>query len=229
MDAMFVRLGLAGVGSYASAGDFGSTCNGMPFAGAAWPASSPYVTAVGGTHLTLAGANQRAGEVVWNDLRWLPGRDGGGSGGGGYSTVSARPPFQAGLGIPGNTRTTPDVSAVASAFPGWPVVLAGNWVTDGGTSGSAPLLASAMAIASADERRAHRPPIGPANGLLYALAADRPATMWDVVSGANGYVPRIRGHRAARGYDLASGLGVPRFARVLAALPAPAPGPRGGT
>ncbi len=30
MDAMLVRLGIAGVGSYASAGDFGSTCNGAP-------------------------------------------------------------------------------------------------------------------------------------------------------------------------------------------------------
>jgi kumamolisin len=64
MDALFVRLGLAGVGTYASSGDSGSTCNGQPYAGIAWPASSPYVAAVGGTRLTLNRANQRTSEVV---------------------------------------------------------------------------------------------------------------------------------------------------------------------
>jgi subtilase family serine protease len=49
LDSMLVRLGLAGVGSFASAGDFGSTCDGQPFLGVTWPASSPYLTAVGVT------------------------------------------------------------------------------------------------------------------------------------------------------------------------------------
>ena len=161
MDSMLLRLGLAGVGSYASAGDFGSTCNGRPFSGVAWPASSPYVTAVGGTRLTLAHDNARRGEVVWNDLRWESPTNGGGAGGGGYSVASARPAFQHGLGLHGNRRATPDVSAAASNFPGWPVVLGGHWETDGGTSASAPLIASAFAVLSADQRRAHRPRSGP--------------------------------------------------------------------
>ncbi|HEX4281885.1 MAG TPA: protease pro-enzyme activation domain-containing protein, partial [Solirubrobacteraceae bacterium] len=72
LNSLVVRLGLAGVGTYASAGDFGSTCNGLPYSGVAWPASSPYVTAVGGTRLTLTPANQRLDEVVWNDLEWTP-------------------------------------------------------------------------------------------------------------------------------------------------------------
>ena len=70
-DSLLVRLGLAGVGAFASAGDFGSTCNGQPFPGVTWPASSPYLTAVGGTRLVLDSANARADEVVWNDLEWL--------------------------------------------------------------------------------------------------------------------------------------------------------------
>ena len=137
MDSMLVRLGLAGVGSYASAGDFGSTCNGRPFAGVAWPSSSPFLTAVGGTRLTLNRDNRRTDEVVWNDLRWIS-HDGAGAGGGGFSVASPRPPFQQGLGLAGDKRTTPDVSAAASSFPAWPVVLGGHWVTDGGTSASAP-------------------------------------------------------------------------------------------
>ena len=39
--------------------------------GVAWPASSTFVTAVGGTRLVLNKANERVREVAWNDLRWL--------------------------------------------------------------------------------------------------------------------------------------------------------------
>ena len=223
MDSLLVRLGLAGVGSYASAGDFGSTCDGQPYAGVAWPGSSPFVTAVGGTQLTLSNANQRVNEVAWNDLQWTPASAGGGAGGGGFSAVSPRPPYQQGLGLPGDKRTTPDVSAVASAFPGFPVVLAGNWVTDAGTSASTPLVAAAMANLSANQRRQRRPPIGPANGLFYYLAKRAPSTIFDVVSGNNSYLRRVPGFRAKPGYDLASGLGVPQFAALEASLPAAAP------
>ncbi len=221
LDALLVRLGLAGVGTYASAGDFGSTCDGQPYRGLAWPASSPFVTAVGGTQLSLGAANQRAGEVAWNDLPWESAANGAGAGGGGFSSASSRPPFQRGLGLPGRARATPDVSAVASQFPGWPVVLGGNWTTDAGTSASAPLVAAAMAVLSADQRRSHRPPVGPANGLFYTLAPGTPGTLWDVVSGNNTYLPRVPGYRAKPGYDLASGLGVPEFAALAAGLPAP--------
>ena len=101
------------------------------------------------------------------------------------------------------------------------MVLGGNWTTDAGTSGSAPLVAAAMAILSAGQRRAHRPPVGPANGLFYTLARSTPGTFWDVVSGNNAYLPRVSGYRGKPGYDLASGLGVPQFAAVAARLQAP--------
>jgi hypothetical protein len=111
------------------------------------------------------------------------------------------------------------VSAAASNLPGWPVELGGNWTVDGGTSASTPLVATAMAIISAQQQRRHRPPIGPASGLFYYLAKRAPKTMWDVVSGANGYLRKVPARHAKRGYDLASGLGVPQFALVAAALP----------
>jgi kumamolisin len=174
MDSLFVRLGLVGVGTYAAAGDFGSTWHGQPFRGVAWPASSPFVTAVGGTQLALDRANRRTSEVAWNDLRFESADAGAGASGGGFSITSKRPMFQDGLGLPGDARAIPDVSAVASNFPGWPVVLGGHWVTDGGTSASTPLIATAMAILSADQHRLGRPLLGPANGLLYSLAPDQP-------------------------------------------------------
>jgi kumamolisin len=221
LDSLLVRLGLAGVGTYASAGDSGSSCNGLPYPGVAWPASSPYLTAVGGTRLTLTRANQRRNEVVWNDLEFEKPSNGPGAGGGGYSSHSLRPPYQAGLGLPGKRRTAPDVSAAASSFPGIPVVLGGNWVVDGGTSGAAPLVASAMAVISANLQRRHLPPVGPANGLFYWLAKHRRGTFRDVVEGNNGFLRKVPARRAKRGYDLASGLGVPQFARVAVFVPAP--------
>jgi kumamolisin len=218
LDAILVRLGLAGVSVFASAGDFGSTCNGQRFPGVAWPASSPYLTAVGGTRLVLDAANQRVDEVVWNDLEWLSPDNGGGAGGGGVSAVSARPSYQ--RAVAAGRRAVPDVSAHASMLPGWPVVISTNWVEDAGTSASAPLVAGAFAVLSANERAAGRPPLGPVNGLLYDSA---PQTVFDVVSGDNAYSRKVPGLSATPGYDRASGLGVPRFDVLTTALPPPAP------
>ena len=221
LDSLLIRLGLAGVGAYASAGDSGSSCNGLPYSGVAWPASSPYLTAVGGTRLALTPSNQRLDEVVWNDLKWTPASDGGGAGGGGFSLKSARPPFQLGLGLAGNRRAVPDVSAAASSFPGWPVVLGGHWTVDAGTSAATPLVAAAMAVVSADLQRQHLPPVGPADGLFYYLARCRPGALWDVVKGNNGFFRTVPARYAKPGYDLASGLGVPQFAHVAQLIPSP--------
>lgn len=219
MDSLLARLGLAGVASFGAAGDFGSTCNGRPFSGVAWPGSSPFLTSVGGTRLVLTRANERAEEVVWNDLAWLASEEGGGAGGGGRSAVSARPPYQAGLAVAGRTRAVPDLSAHASMLPGWPVVTAGNWVEDAGTSASTPLLAAGFATLSARLRAAGQPPLGPVNGLIYALAGNGGGPVFDVVSGNNGYEAKVPAQVAGPGYDLASGLGVPRFDLLAAALP----------
>jgi subtilase family serine protease len=230
LNALLVRLGLAGVGAYASAGDDGSSCDGAtypnmrPMHGTTWPGSSPYLTSVGGTRLTLTHANARRDEVVWNDRRWKSPSNSSGAGGGGLSRFSARPPYQRGLGLPGDQRGVPDVSAAASAFPGWPVSLGGYWETDAGTSASAPLVAAAMSIISAKQRRDHRPPLGPTNGLFYELRHHQPASFYDIVRGNNALVPGIPGFSAKPGYDLASGLGVPRFAWIARHLPNPATG-----
>jgi kumamolisin len=222
-EALLVRLGLVGVSVFAAAGDSGSTCNGDDFAGVAFPASSPYLTAVGGTRIVLDPANARVDEVVWNDLPWIQAADGGGAGGGGLSQFSPRPPWQAGLPVAGSRRAAPDVSGHASLLPGWPVALGDNWLGVGGTSAATPLTASALALVSARERAAGRPPLGPASGLLYSLARSNPTLFFDIVSGNNGFDPKVPGINALPGYDMASGLGVPRFDQVAAALPPPAP------
>ncbi len=228
LDALLVRLGLAGVGAYASAGDDGSSCDGArypnhrPMHGTTWPGSSPFLTSVGGTRLTLTRSNARRDEVVWNDRRWKSADNSSGAGGGGLSRFSARPPYQLGFLPPGGQRAVPDVAAAASAFPGWPVSLGGNWEADAGTSASAPLVATAMAIISAEQRRDHQPPLGPANGLFYDLRSQGPKAFFDIVHGNNALVPNIPGFAAKPGYDLASGLGVPEFPWIARHLPTPA-------
>jgi subtilase family serine protease len=222
MDSLLARLGLTGVSSFAAAGDFGSTCNGQPFAGVAWPASSPFLTAVGGTRLALDAANERTEEVAWNDTGWTSAAAGGGAGGGGHSFLSGRPPYQPSSLVGADPRrAVPDLSAHASMFPGWPVVLAGHWEPDGGTSAAAPLLAGAFAVLSARQATAGLPPLGPVNGLVYALRQSAPSTVFDVVSGNTNYSPKVPGHLATPSYDLASGLGVPRFDQLAAAIPPP--------
>jgi subtilase family serine protease len=222
LNSMFVRLGLAGVSAFASAGDFGSTCNGVPHPGVAWPGSSSYVTSVGGTRLVLDAANNRVDEVVWNDLQWLPPNNGGGAGGGGVSAYYARPAYQRAVPLAGTRRMVPDVSAHASTLPGYPVVLGGNWLQDAGTSAAARLVAAAFADVSAAQRGAGRPPLGPVDGLIYWLEQHDPSAMFDVVSGSNGYNRKVPARFAGPGYDLASGIGVPRFDQLGAVLPPPA-------
>lgn len=94
---------------------------------------------------------------------------------------------------------------------------------DGGTSAAAPLVASAVAVISANLRRRHLPPVGPADGLFYYLARHQPRALWDVIHGNNSFLRSIAGHDAKRGYDLASGVGVPNFAKVARELPVLAP------
>ena len=177
--------------------------------GVTWPGSSPYLTSVGGTRLALTSANQRSDEVVWNDLRWLGPSEGGGAGGGGLSLFSPRPPFQTGLGLPGDILLPcPTCPPLLRAFPAGPW----SWAGPGALTAAPappPLVASAMAVISANLRRHHLPPIGPADGLFYYLARTQPSTLWDVIHGSNGFYPSIPADYAKRGYDLASGLGRP--------------------
>jgi subtilase family serine protease len=180
-----------------------------------YPAVSPFVTAVGGTRLTLGPNNARASETVWNDSAF--GVDG--AGGGALSRKEPRPSYQA-RANPVNHRGVPDVSALADVQPGWPVVIAGALEPVGGTSGSTPFTAAATALVISSERSAGRPPVGLANGWFYAAAAAQPSTFFDVTSGNND-LAGVGCCQATVGYDLASGLGVPNWTTLPAALPSP--------
>ena len=112
-----------------------------------FPATSPYVLAVGGTTLhARANAKKQVQitEVVWND--------GPGSGtGGGVSHVTPVPAWQQGI-VPNSInpkhfagRAIPDVAANADLATGYLTMSGGKLGVVGGTSASAPLWASLIA------------------------------------------------------------------------------------
>jgi subtilase family serine protease len=216
IDAVLAMAALAGVSSFAAAGDSGSTTCGSSVGGTtlSYPAVSPFITAVGGTRLTLGKGNVRVTETVWNDSEY--GEDA--AGGGALSRREARPAYQDGF-VPQDHRAVPDVSALADIVPGWPDVLDGTLQPVGGTSGSTPFIAAATALVDASQQAAGHPLIGLANGWFYHAASDKGA-FFDVTVGNND-LDGVGCCQARVGYDLASGLGVPDWAVLPATLPPP--------
>jgi subtilase family serine protease len=139
-DGVFTTpAGHTGITYVAASGDQGAS------GGAAWPASSPDVLAVGGTTLSVAPDGTYLGESVWSGS------------GGGNSFLEAEPAYQRGVQST-STRTTPDVSFVGDPNTGVavyttdPATGLGSWFQVGGTSVGAPAWAAIVAIA--DEGRA---------------------------------------------------------------------------
>lgn len=220
---------LLGISVVAAAGDNGTSMCGAEAsleldAPLVWyPASSPWVTAVGGTRLTLGRNNVRTSEVVWNDLPYTSGPDAqvpGPAGGGGPSAVFTRPWYQLGI-TPSGPRALPDVALLGAIKPGWPVYYGGSLYTIGGTSGAAPFFAANLALMAAQQRQTGYPPLGLVNPWLYSVAAKDGAPFYDVVAGSNA-VQQVGCCAAYAGYDMASGLGAPVMNRLWRSLPMPA-------
>ncbi|MEX1216941.1 MAG: S53 family peptidase [Acidimicrobiales bacterium] len=215
-----IATGVAsGIGSFVSSGDTGSTgCYpngpGTPNYAieAQFPASSRWITAVGGTNLTLSADNHVVSSGAWNDRNYfiasLP-KDGViGSGGGGLSTFFLRQPWQPRMGS-GRFRPVPDIAAFADELPGYFLAYQGTWMTVGGTSASTPLTAAAFALQSSAQAARDRPRLGFIAPLVHGLANGTPeqrSAIVDVVLGNND-AHLVGVYPAVDGYDFASGLG----------------------
>jgi subtilase family serine protease len=207
----------------------------FPFRVNSWPSSDPLVTSVGGTQLHLdATGNRTAPDNVWNDTfdgNVVGDTPSPAASGGGRSAVFARPFYQNGVASEtGRSRGTPDISMSAAVngaavvYLGFPGVTAGYHLI-GGTSEASPLLSGVVAVA---DQAAHRD-LGLLNPTLYGLGDRGPSGIDDVVGGDTtvqftntdlfGGTHTVKGFKADRGYDLATGLGTPDGYRLVGQLP----------
>jgi subtilase family serine protease len=237
-ERQFEVAALTGISVLAAAGDDGSsTCvdqrgNPMRRLAVSFPASSPFVTAVGGTNIALNAANQIVASVVWNDG---PGQAA--AGGGGNSVLFGEPTYQDPFQV-STRRETPDVSMLADLAPGYEIFCTAKpqpcsadhgWLFIGGTSAGTPLLAGGVALADQALREAGQSGLGFVNPLLYSIASSNavlaaPATaasvFSDVTEGSNDLFATKNAPlgccTAAVGYDDATGLGQVNVANLTA-------------
>jgi hypothetical protein len=187
----------AGVAVTASTGDGGF--------GISYPASSPFVTAVGGTSLTTS-ANARG----WAETAW----SGAGSG---CSVDEAKPSFQTNVTTGCARRADADVSAVADPNTGVAVFQtfgATGWQVYGGTSVSSPIIASVYALAGTPG----------ATDTPAAYPYSHTGNLFDVTSGSNGACATTVQCTAGPGWDGPTGFGTPNGTAAFAAGAA-TPGP----
>jgi len=225
-EAFYRRAAQEHVTVFASAGDNGSSnvetdgATYYPFPTVGYPASSPFVTAIGGTTLYADAKGKYQSETVWND----PGCC---AGGGGISQIFREPGYQY-ASLPesvqsqlGGMRGLPDVSYQADCYytfiwvyvsfsgsggPGWAGIC--------GTSEGSPQWAGI----AADLNQFAGRPLGFLNPGIYALGGfHRFGEIGrDITVGNNALldVPGAvaPGYSATPGWDLASGWGTPNVA-----------------
>jgi kumamolisin len=240
---IFQEAAMMGITICCSSGDDGSAAetdsqdnpnalDGLAHVG--FPASSPFVLAVGGTDLRFNDGSVT--EVTWkqgNGRRPFPGGTGtGGATGGGVSTKFGPQSFQSAISIapvdPGAEagRVVPDVAAHAAdngVDVGYYTVFKGSGGPVGGTSGATPLWAALIARINAilvkekgpGKRAGYLTPV-----LYQAGAGGQPvgaSACKDIVTGNNSSAA-AGGFQAGPGYDAVTGWGSPIGSKLLDAL-----------
>jgi kumamolisin len=181
-----------------------------------FPATSPYVLAVGGTTL-----HARKGTNGWTSITEVVWNDGPGSGtGGGISDITPVASWQEGKVPrsinPGNFagRAIPDVAANADPNTGYLVRSGGQFGIVGGTSASAPLWGSLITRINAVLGKR----VGNFNALLYGTIGPA-GVLRDISSGNNDTDGLLNGQfQAGPGWDACTGWGAPDGAKLLNAL-----------
>ncbi len=206
------------------------------------PAAQPFVTAVGGTNLTLSSDNSYQSETVWNGGFF------GGAGGGGISQFWKQPSWQTGPGVQNSysngMRETPDVSLDADPATGFPIYCtagsscnssggifgggsSGGWLTVGGTSAAAPMWAAMVALANEQAAKGGKGPLGFLNPALYKIGSGSHynSDFHDITPSSNTSAPSSNdegfnggAYPVTQGYDMATGWGTFNAAKLAADL-----------
>lgn len=224
--AIFQKAASMGVTVMASAGDDGATnpndyVNQQSYwktPNVSWPASDPYVLAVGGTSLTIKDANGTYdSETAWNDN---------GATGGGLSVLFGEPSYQKkaqNQSLFQGKRGLPDVAFPAdinyllyekSDYGTVDPSKWAHWNLIGGTSASSPCWAGLIAIADQISVQSGGKPLGYIQPGLYSLQGQG---FHDITHGDNNFA-HVAGYQALQGFDLVSGWGTPIADQLLPAL-----------
>lgn len=198
-----------GIGLYFSSGDSGDESVNLGYTSPDFPASSPFVTAVGGTSEAIGADGSYIGEIGWGDIRDqvsggkyvapLPGNEYRGGAGGGVSRNFAEPAYQKGVvpnslarsgatGLP--SRVVPDIADLADPYTGFQIAI--RPITDDATLATGPYeyltyggtsLASPIAAAKAALiQDAGGKEIGFANPAVYLASKALPSGFHDVTA-----------------------------------------------
>jgi hypothetical protein len=220
--AQIDRMVAAGATFFAASGDSGSYGCSTPSApdttpAVDWPASQPSTVGVGGTHVDGDAVTGYAAPTAWS-LSGGAGAYAGSASGGGCSAVAAEPAYQLAMpaqatepscwtGTGPHVRAVPDMAALADPNTGYAVYdSVDGWVPVGGTSLAAPLSAAGLAVYLSSQADKH------GVGNILSVAYQHQEAFTDVTSGSNGQ------WSAQTGYDLVTGLGVPNWRLLGAAI-----------
>jgi len=172
-----------------------------------FPASSPWVLAVGGTE-TIAREQRLVSEIAWSD------KDGSFATGGGVSDLFSQPDWQAHANVPlrnagSSGRGVPDVAAVASPKSGALLVVDGKQTLLGGTSISAPIWAGLILLMN--QGLGHN--VGYLTPRLYQEIG--PAGVMRAITEGDNSIGGVKGYSAGPGWNAVAGWGSPDGTKLL--------------
>ncbi|XP_034615097.1 tripeptidyl-peptidase 1 isoform X2 [Trachemys scripta elegans] len=222
----FMKAAARGLTVLFASGDAGAGCRklagGSHTFRPSFPASSPYVTTVGGT------AFKNPFRVTWEVTDYISG--------GGFSNVFPMPDYQAAAvrnflhsapKLPplsyynSSGRAYPDLAALSDNY--WVVTnrIPLPWVS--GTSASTPVVGGIMALINDRRLQKGLPPLGFLNPALYKLQEKGPTdALYDVTQGCHlsclDAAVEGQGFCAGPSWDPVSGWGTPNFPQLLKAL-----------
>jgi subtilase family serine protease len=218
MNTVFKQLAAQGQAVFAASGDSGAKADGSTI-GTDYPASDPYVVAVGGSSLYTQADGTYDHETTWS-----------GSGGGIDTASSFYKITSWQAAVVGQNpqasaayRNVPDVSLNSNPGSGYAVYVTGSFHNYGGTSAAAPLWAAFLGLVNQQRNLNGLSNLGFPSPTLYGLALNSSyATNFHDIAdnSSNGY------YNAITGYDNTTGLGTfngTNMVNALAAVPTPAP------
>jgi kumamolisin len=194
---IFKQGAVQGQSWFAASGDSGSDdCgNGGTSREVDFPASSPFITGVGGTTLATTFDSTGTATGYGSETAWS-------GGGGGKSMIFGKPSYQDGVTPADGGRDVPDVSLEAGPTPGNLLVFNGRTYRAWGTSLAAPQWAGLAAIIN---QKMGGSGLGNANPRLYSLGMAANG-FHDVTTGNNSN-GTTTGFMAGLGYDQVTGWG----------------------